>query len=51
MTTLTLSSGWTLELVRAGDGAPAELAGRALPATVPGCVHTDLLAPASSRTP
>jgi len=44
VTTLTLSSGWTLELVRAGDGSPTELVGRTLPASVPGCVHTDLLA-------
>ena len=35
---------WTLELARAADGAPTALLGRTLPATVPGCVHTDLLA-------
>ncbi|MEV7328777.1 glycoside hydrolase family 2 protein [Micromonospora sp. NPDC093244] len=37
-----LQDGWT---VRAAPGAqvPAEIAGRAVPATVPGCVHTDLL--------
>jgi len=44
VTTLTLTSGWTLELARAGDATPAHLAGRTLPAAVPGCVHTDLLA-------
>ena len=43
MTNLTLSSGWTLELARACDAAPAGLMGRTLPAAVPGCVHTDLL--------
>ncbi|MFG2045903.1 glycoside hydrolase family 2 protein [Micromonospora sp. NPDC048935] len=37
-----LYDGWTL---RAAPGAqvPADIAGRAVPATVPGCVHTDLL--------
>lgn len=39
-----LHDGWTLDLVRAGDGAPPDLVGRSVPATVPGCVHTDLLA-------
>jgi len=38
-----LHDGWTLELVRAGDGAPRDLVGRTVAATVPGCVHTDLL--------
>jgi len=41
--TRQLHDGWTLELVRAGNGAPPELVGRVVPATVPGCVHTDLL--------
>ena len=37
-----LDQGWT---VRATAGpAPADLAGRAFPASVPGCVHTDLMA-------
>jgi beta-mannosidase len=37
-----LHSGWT---VRAVNGpVPAALSGLAIPATVPGCVHTDLLA-------
>jgi beta-mannosidase len=37
----TLHDGWTL---RAVDGpVPADQAGRVVPATVPGCVHTDLL--------
>ncbi len=46
MTAQTLPTAWTLQL----DGAPADVtvpAGvgdRAIPATVPGCVHTDLLA-------
>ena len=46
MITWTLASGWTLELVRAGEGTPADLAARAeaIPASVPGCVHTDLMA-------
>jgi beta-mannosidase len=37
-----LHDGWTL---RATPGAhvPAEIVGRTVPATVPGCVHTDLL--------
>ncbi|MEU8253522.1 glycoside hydrolase family 2 protein [Micromonospora inaquosa] len=37
-----LYDGWTL---RAAPGAqvPEEVAGRSVPATVPGCVHTDLL--------
>jgi beta-mannosidase len=40
---LPLNSGWTLSIVEPGDGAPGDLpAGVA--ATVPGCVHTDLLA-------
>ncbi|MEJ2287736.1 MAG: hypothetical protein P8Y02_03655 [Deinococcales bacterium] len=44
MTTLFPPPRWTLELARGADGAPAALEGRPLPATVPGCVHTDLLA-------
>lgn len=39
-----LHDGWTLELVRAGDGCPEHLTGVQVPATVPGSVHTDLLA-------
>src|SRR3954447_23098641 len=38
-----LSSGWTLQ-VPDGEEVPADLRGRTVPASVPGCVHTDLLA-------
>ncbi|MGK5738778.1 glycoside hydrolase family 2 protein [Micromonospora sp. URMC 103] len=38
----TLHEGWTLRAVP-GPQVPGEVAGRAIPATVPGCVHTDLL--------
>ncbi|MDG4792633.1 glycoside hydrolase family 2 protein [Micromonospora sp. WMMD1082] len=38
-----LHDGWTLRAVP-GPQVPAEIDGRAIPATVPGCVHTDLLA-------
>ncbi|HET6504477.1 MAG TPA: glycoside hydrolase family 2 protein [Amycolatopsis sp.] len=38
----TLHEGWTLRAV--GGPVPADLAGKTVPATVPGCVHTDLLA-------
>lgn len=38
-----LREGWTLRAVP-GPQVPPEVAGRAVPATVPGCVHTDLLA-------
>ncbi|MEV6816333.1 glycoside hydrolase family 2 protein [Micromonospora sp. NPDC051296] len=38
-----LHDGWTLRAV-SGPQAPPEVDGRAVPATVPGCVHTDLLA-------
>ncbi|MEV4386271.1 glycoside hydrolase family 2 protein [Micromonospora sp. NPDC049580] len=42
MSRQALHDGWTL---RAAPGAqvPAAIAGQAVPATVPGCVHTDLL--------
>ncbi|MET8094044.1 glycoside hydrolase family 2 protein [Micromonospora sp. NPDC005220] len=42
MSRQALYDGWTL---RAAPGAqvPEEIAGRSVPATVPGCVHTDLL--------
>ena len=40
----TLDSGWTVQAV-AGP-VPSELVGRSVPATVPGCVHLDLLAAA-----
>ncbi|MEV4659187.1 glycoside hydrolase family 2 protein [Micromonospora sp. NPDC049301] len=42
MSRQALHDGWTL---RAAPGAqvPAEIADRSVPATVPGCVHTDLL--------
>ncbi len=38
----TLHRGWTVRAV--GGDHPVELEGRDIPATVPGCVHTDLLA-------
>ncbi|MFJ1538786.1 glycoside hydrolase family 2 protein [Micromonospora chalcea] len=38
-----LHEGWTLR-TEPGPAAPPEIAGTAVPATVPGCVHTDLLA-------
>ncbi|MFG2104179.1 glycoside hydrolase family 2 protein [Micromonospora echinaurantiaca] len=38
-----LHEGWTLRAVP-GPRVPVEIAGRSVPATVPGCVHTDLLA-------
>ncbi|MBX7268561.1 glycoside hydrolase family 2 protein [Micromonospora sp. Llam7] len=38
-----LHDGWTLRAVP-GPQVPAGIGGRATPATVPGCVHTDLLA-------
>ncbi len=40
--TVALTDGWTVRAV-AGP-VPSELAGVRVPATVPGCVHTDLLA-------
>ncbi|GAB3172195.1 beta-mannosidase [Micromonospora palomenae] len=43
MTRQTLHEGWTLRALP-GPQVPAGIAGRAVPATVPGCVHTDLLA-------
>ncbi|MBY8870843.1 glycoside hydrolase family 2 protein [Micromonospora sp. PLK6-60] len=39
----TLHEGWRLRAVP-GPQVPAEIAGRSVPATVPGSVHTDLLA-------
>ena len=41
-----LHSGWTVQPVdgSADRAVPADIAGRAVPATVPGVVHTDLLA-------
>ncbi|SCF40096.1 beta-mannosidase [Micromonospora purpureochromogenes] len=43
MTRQTLHEGWTLRAVP-GSQVPDGIAGRAVPGTVPGCVHTDLLA-------
>ncbi|MEV4478878.1 glycoside hydrolase family 2 protein [Micromonospora coxensis] len=43
MTRQTVHEGWTLRAVP-GEQVPAAVAGRTVPATVPGCVHTDLLA-------
>ena len=39
--TTDISTGWTVTAT--GGAVPAELAGRTVAATVPGCVHTDLL--------
>ncbi len=39
-----LDTGWTLRAPRLADDAPNGPAGVTVPATVPGCVHTDLLA-------
>ena len=44
-----LSGKWTVRAVR-GD-VPAGVAGTVLPATVPGCVHTDLLDAGHLATP
>ncbi|MFI6760725.1 glycoside hydrolase family 2 protein [Micromonospora sp. NPDC050417] len=38
----SLHQGWSLQALP-GPGVPGELPERAVPATVPGCVHTDLL--------
>ncbi|MEU4771931.1 glycoside hydrolase family 2 protein [Micromonospora sp. NPDC023644] len=43
MTRQALHEGWTLRAVP-GPQVPPAIAGRPVPATVPGCVHTDLLA-------
>ncbi|MER5703398.1 glycoside hydrolase family 2 protein [Micromonospora sp. NPDC002296] len=43
MTRHPLSEGWVLRAVP-GPQVPPEIVDRAVPATVPGCVHTDLLA-------
>lgn len=40
--TRSLHEGWTVRA--AGGPVPAAVSGRSVPATVPGCVHTDLLA-------
>lgn len=42
--TTDLHSGWRLRLVRAAPEAQRSLLGRDVPATVPGSVHTDLMA-------
>ncbi|WFE38817.1 glycoside hydrolase family 2 protein [Micromonospora sp. WMMD998] len=39
-----LHEGWTLRAADPGPAVPPEIAATAVPATVPGCVHTDLLA-------
>lgn len=44
MNHLALPQNWTVTAVGDTSDVPANLAGRAIPATVPGCVHTDLLA-------
>ncbi|HZC25438.1 MAG TPA: glycoside hydrolase family 2 protein, partial [Actinopolymorphaceae bacterium] len=38
-----LADGWTLTAVGGGSGVPADVATATVDATVPGCVHTDLL--------
>ncbi|MFG1899485.1 glycoside hydrolase family 2 protein [Micromonospora carbonacea] len=43
MTRQSLHEGWLLRAV-AGSQVPPQVAGRSIPATVPGCVHTGLLA-------
>ncbi|MBC7725552.1 MAG: glycoside hydrolase family 2 protein [Burkholderiaceae bacterium] len=42
MTTRPIHTGWTVRVL--GGPAPQEIVGRSLPATVPGSIHTDLLA-------
>ncbi|MFD4540093.1 glycoside hydrolase family 2 protein [Streptomyces bauhiniae] len=42
--TSTIGTGWRLTISGPHPDAPADLHGRTVPATVPGCVHTDLLA-------
>ncbi|WP_327633025.1 glycoside hydrolase family 2 protein [Kribbella sp. NBC_00482] len=44
MTIEYLHEGWTLSLVDGPDDVPIEVRNARVPATVPGCVHTDLLA-------
>lgn len=41
---LPLPQNWTVTAVGDTSQVPADIAGQAIPATVPGCVHTDLLA-------
>jgi beta-mannosidase len=43
LTAHDLGGVWALHLVARGEGTPGELEVVDLPATVPGCVHTDLL--------
>src|SRR3954453_2886306 len=44
MTTESLHEGWTLSFVDGPDDVPIKVRNARVPATVPGCVHTDLLA-------
>ncbi|WP_282204285.1 glycoside hydrolase family 2 protein [Kitasatospora fiedleri] len=44
ITRSTIGTGWHLTLTDPHPDAPADLRGRTVPAAVPGCVHTDLLA-------
>ncbi len=44
MENFELTKGWTLRLTQPSSQAPKALNGRDIPARVPGCVHTDLLA-------
>ncbi len=51
MTRNHLPQDWTLTPVALGEGAPVKLQGLTIPATVPGCVHTDLLAAGAITDP
>src|SRR5665648_402800 len=42
--TVDLHDGWTLTATAPAPDAPTGIAGSQVPATVPGCVHTDLMA-------
>ncbi|MCD0483570.1 glycoside hydrolase family 2 protein [Streptacidiphilus sp. ASG 303] len=44
LTRTPLDTGWTLTLLTPHESTPEELHGLSVPAEVPGCVHTDLLA-------
>ncbi len=43
MQKIPLPAAWTVRAVSNPEEVPAEIANRAIPATVPGCVHLDLL--------
>ncbi|HAU36370.1 MAG TPA: beta-mannosidase, partial [Phycisphaerales bacterium] len=44
MKKLMLHADWTVSAAKASPDAPADLCTRTIPATVPGCIHTDLRA-------